>query len=220
MSGEEQVNSFYKYLISNGYYFDKDLIENYLLSLKVKPFEILTGNSGTGKTKLSQLFAKFISDEDNFHSNKPDDDNYVTVKAKTNFSSWKNMGWTLAKDDVEKILPIRNCEINCDMFVDGIHSSAHIDVGTQLYYSNEELIGYFKKLYEKDENSIVDLKINCSDIKKLFSDYDEIKDGSINIVQKSNKTAANNRQWFLNKNIFKYLPFNYGYIGCNIKVND
>ena len=59
MSGEEQVNSFYKYLISNGYYFDKDLIENYLLSLKVKPFEILTGNSGTGKTKLSQLFAKF-----------------------------------------------------------------------------------------------------------------------------------------------------------------
>ena len=31
MSGEEQVNSFYKYLISNGYYFDKDLIENYLL---------------------------------------------------------------------------------------------------------------------------------------------------------------------------------------------
>ena len=49
MSDEMHVESFYKYLISNGYYFDKDLIENYLLSLKVKPFEILTGNSGTGK---------------------------------------------------------------------------------------------------------------------------------------------------------------------------
>ena len=61
MSDLEQ-NSFYKYLISNGYYFDKQLIENYLLSLKVKPFEILTGNSGTGKTKLSQLFAKFLCD--------------------------------------------------------------------------------------------------------------------------------------------------------------
>ena len=41
--------SFYRYLISNGYYFDKKLIEDYLLSLKVKPFTILTGNSGTVK---------------------------------------------------------------------------------------------------------------------------------------------------------------------------
>lgn len=53
--------SFYNYLINNGYYFNKELIENYLLSLKVKPFVIFTGNSGTGKTKLSQLFAKYIS---------------------------------------------------------------------------------------------------------------------------------------------------------------
>ena len=46
--------SFFKYLINEGYYFNKEIIENYLLSLKVKPFVILTGNSGTGKTKLSQ----------------------------------------------------------------------------------------------------------------------------------------------------------------------
>ena len=53
--------SFYKYLINEGYYFDKYIIENYLLSLKVKPFVIFTGNSGTGKTKLSQLFAIYFS---------------------------------------------------------------------------------------------------------------------------------------------------------------
>ena len=40
----------------------KKTIENYLLSLKVKPFAILTGNSGTGKTKLSQLFAKYLKE--------------------------------------------------------------------------------------------------------------------------------------------------------------
>lgn len=52
--------SFYRYLISNGYYFDKKLIEDYLLSLKVKPFTILTGNSGTGKTKLSHYLLNIL----------------------------------------------------------------------------------------------------------------------------------------------------------------
>ena len=52
--------SFYRYLISNGYYFDKKVIEDYLLSLKVKPFTILTGNSGTGKTKLSQFLLNIL----------------------------------------------------------------------------------------------------------------------------------------------------------------
>ena len=56
--------TFYDYLINQGYLFDKETIENYLLSLKVKPFTILTGNSGTGKTKLSQLFAQYLSLDD------------------------------------------------------------------------------------------------------------------------------------------------------------
>ena len=37
------------------------MIENFLLSLKVKPFVILSGNSGTGKTKIAQLFSKYIA---------------------------------------------------------------------------------------------------------------------------------------------------------------
>ena len=91
MSDEIQVDSFYRYLISEGYYFDKELIENYLLSLKVKPFEILTGNSGTGKTKLSQLFAQFISSDFILNASKVDDDGFYTIKVKTNYSSWENI---------------------------------------------------------------------------------------------------------------------------------
>ena len=133
MSNEIQVNSFYKYLVSNGYYFDKDLIENYLLSLKVKPFEILTGNSGTGKTKLSQLFAKFISGDVILNQSKVDDEGFYTINVKTNYSSWKNNGWTLSNDELSNIIPIYGCKSKFDMLVDGISAKGDINIGVQLY---------------------------------------------------------------------------------------
>ena len=215
-----EVNSFYNYLISNGYYFDKELIENYLLSLKVKPFVILTGNSGTGKTKLSQLFAKFAFDSNGGGHSKPKrPDGYFTVKAKTNYSSWANMGWTLSKEDFDKVLPLKNCEISFDMLVDGIPAKGKIDVGVQLYYSSNELKKYFKQLNEENDKSLVDMHVDCKDIQKILSDYKE-SDGSIFITQKSNKTAINDRQWTMNNLIFDYLPFKKGYENCKVIVGE
>lgn len=46
------------YIQNKGFAYPPGLIENFYLSLKTKPFVILAGVSGTGKTKLIKLFAE------------------------------------------------------------------------------------------------------------------------------------------------------------------
>ncbi len=48
------------YISSQGFTYPDGLIENFYLSLKTKPFVLLAGISGTGKTKLVKLFAEAI----------------------------------------------------------------------------------------------------------------------------------------------------------------
>lgn len=57
---EEEIDYIYNYIISKGFDYSKDLIKNFYLSLKTKPFVILSGISGTGKSKIVELFAEAI----------------------------------------------------------------------------------------------------------------------------------------------------------------
>ncbi len=55
-----------KYIISKGFNYSEENIKNLYLSLRSKPFVIISGISGTGKTKIVQLFAESIgATEDN-----------------------------------------------------------------------------------------------------------------------------------------------------------
>lgn len=49
-----------QYIAARGYYFDDETISNYHVCLKTRPFVILAGLSGTGKSKLSQLYAEAL----------------------------------------------------------------------------------------------------------------------------------------------------------------
>lgn len=48
------------YIKEKGFTYPDELIENFFLSLKAKPFVILAGTSGTGKTRLVRLFAEAV----------------------------------------------------------------------------------------------------------------------------------------------------------------
>lgn len=50
----------YDYYEVQGYFFPREVLTRYFLSLKTKPFVILTGISGTGKTKIAQVFAEYM----------------------------------------------------------------------------------------------------------------------------------------------------------------
>lgn len=57
---KEVISEIKKYIESKGFNYNEDLIENFYLCLKSKPFVILAGISGTGKTQLVKLFAEAI----------------------------------------------------------------------------------------------------------------------------------------------------------------
>lgn len=54
----ERLDSIKTYIKHKGFAYPPGLIENFYLSLKTRPFVILAGVSGTGKTKLIKLFAE------------------------------------------------------------------------------------------------------------------------------------------------------------------
>lgn len=56
----KEIDHIHKFIKSKGLEYSKELIKNFYLCLKTKPFVILSGISGTGKSKIVQLFAEAI----------------------------------------------------------------------------------------------------------------------------------------------------------------
>lgn len=65
-SDKEVLEHIHAYLTSRGFLYSEENIANLYLSLRSKPFVIISGISGTGKTKIVQLFAESVgATEDN-----------------------------------------------------------------------------------------------------------------------------------------------------------
>lgn len=56
--------SLWQFCNDRGYHFDPDLLARYVASISAKPFVILAGVSGTGKSKMAELVAEYYSESD------------------------------------------------------------------------------------------------------------------------------------------------------------
>lgn len=72
LEDKEGIDAIYEYITNQGLTYSIDTIYNFYLSLKSKPFTILAGISGTGKSKLVRLFAEAIGADFTLIPVKPD----------------------------------------------------------------------------------------------------------------------------------------------------
>jgi len=57
---DQLINHIYEYITASGFLYSKEEVTNLYLSLKTKPFVIISGISGTGKTRIARLFAESL----------------------------------------------------------------------------------------------------------------------------------------------------------------
>ena len=158
---------FYDYLKDEEFYFDKETIENYLLSLKVKPFVILTGNSGTGKTKLSQLFAHYLMEKNNesiFIKHKEETPSeYIDAKITLNQD-----GSAAVTKYLNNVLPLTDYQGRFDGFVEGVPVIFGFNVVAYLKFGYKFISEHITPKYGKDDE--INIKIKTDDIKYFVSE--------------------------------------------------
>lgn len=59
-NNKDLITHIHSYITAKGFFYTKEEVTNLFLSLKTKPFVILSGISGTGKTKIVQWFAESV----------------------------------------------------------------------------------------------------------------------------------------------------------------
>ena len=147
--------SFFDYIRGRGLVYDTRLIEDFLLSLKAKQFIVLSGGSGTGKTKLAQEYGRFISSR--FQSGATEVIFPVTLG-----KSSESGGYTLSADKFFEVFPeYRRLDGQYRFNIGGTDGLCRIQLTPRLWFrgneGDEKIVETIEQL--KERQSKADLKL-------------------------------------------------------------
>lgn len=96
LSSLEIINHIHSYITNKGFYYEREEVMTFYLSLRTKPFVILSGISGTGKTKIVELVAKSVG------ANK-DNGRYLLIPVRPDWSDGSDLiGYTDIKGEFKE----------------------------------------------------------------------------------------------------------------------
>lgn len=95
MNVQQTLAHINKYIEDSGYHFEKGTAENLYLSLKSKPFAVLTGPSGCGKYSLTRLFCESLGINS-------ENGNFRLVSVNENYTALQLIGY---KNEIGAFVP-------------------------------------------------------------------------------------------------------------------
>ncbi|MGL5711465.1 MAG: McrB family protein [Paraclostridium sp.] len=105
----EDTYKFREFCLKKGFYYEENLIRRFITSLETKPFLILTGISGSGKTKIAELWVEYKKEK--YNDTSSDKSLHISVG-----SNW---------NDNKKLIGFNNILANGD---DAYNSTRLVDI--------------------------------------------------------------------------------------------
>ena len=127
---KENNRSFFEFLKDSKLQFSTEAVEDFLLSLKAKQFLILSGGTGTGKTRLAKAYGEYIS---TFEPKTID----VTVKIG---KVKDNNGFTLSRDQFFNNLPpsLNKLDGKYEFSIEEMKGKGKIDITPRFWFDRDD----------------------------------------------------------------------------------